>query len=191
MIYLSLFWVFLQIGLFSIGGGYAAIPLIQSKIVEENAWLTMTQFTDLITIAEMTPGPIAINSATFVGTHIAGVLGAIVSTIGFIVPAWVIVIILAFLYYKYKGLSIIGDIMAMLRPTVIALIASAGAAILLLTLWGDGAGNINFANIKTQSLILFVLGFAVLKKFKPNPVYIIAGAGIISVTVYAAGHFLF
>ena len=68
MIYIKLFWSFFQIGLFSIGGGYAAIPLIQNQVVEQNKWLRMTEFVDLITIAEMTPGPIAINSSTFVGT---------------------------------------------------------------------------------------------------------------------------
>ena len=76
MIYLRLFWAFFQIGLFSFGGGYAAVPLIQNQIVETNHWLEMSQFADLITIAEMTPGPIAVNSATFVGQQIAGVPGA-------------------------------------------------------------------------------------------------------------------
>ena len=77
-ILVQLFLSFFQIGLFSIGGGYAAMPLIQSQVVEIHQWLTMTQFADIITIAEMTPGPIAINSATFVGTHIAGLPGAII-----------------------------------------------------------------------------------------------------------------
>ena len=79
MIYLQLFWSFLQIGLFSIGGGYAAIPLIQAQVVQNHAWLNMSEFTDLITIAEMTPGPIAVNSATFVGIRIAGIPGALVA----------------------------------------------------------------------------------------------------------------
>ena len=77
MIYLELFWSFFQIGLFSIGGGYAAMPLIQHQVVDLHPWLTMTQFADIMTIAEMTPGPIAINSATFVGIQIAGLPGAI------------------------------------------------------------------------------------------------------------------
>ena len=82
MIYLQLFFSFLQVGLFSVGGGYAAMPLIQSQVVEQHPWLTLHEFTDLITIAEMTPGPIAINSATFVGIRIAGIPGAIVATLG-------------------------------------------------------------------------------------------------------------
>ena len=81
MIYLELFWSFFQIGLFSIGGGYAAMPLIQNQVVDIHPWLTMTQFADIMTIAEMTPGPIAINSATFVGTQVAGLPGALIATI--------------------------------------------------------------------------------------------------------------
>ena len=79
MIYLQLFLSFIKVGMFSIGGGYAAMPLIQSEVVEGHGWLTMSEFTDLITIAEMTPGPIAVNSATFVGIRIAGIPGAAVA----------------------------------------------------------------------------------------------------------------
>ena len=81
-LYLDLLWSFFQIGLFSVGGGYAAIPLIQSQVVEQHGWLTMTQFADIITIAEMTPGPVAINSATLVGMQILGIPGSIVATLG-------------------------------------------------------------------------------------------------------------
>lgn len=86
MIYLQLFFSFLQIGAFSFGGGYAAMPLIQSQVVTLHGWLTASEFTDLITISQMTPGPIAINSATFVGTRIAGPLGALTATAGCIPP---------------------------------------------------------------------------------------------------------
>ena len=86
MIYLQLFLAFAQIGLFSFGGGYAAVPLIQSQIVEIHHWMEMDQFADLITIAEMTPGPIAINCATFVGQQVAGVPGAILCTLGYVAP---------------------------------------------------------------------------------------------------------
>ena len=82
MIYLQLFWSFIQIGMFSFGGGYAAMPLIQGQVVNTHEWLTMTEFTDLITISQMTPGPIAVNSATFVGMKIAGIPGAVVATLG-------------------------------------------------------------------------------------------------------------
>lgn len=95
MIYLQLFISFLQIGMFSFGGGYAAMPLIQGQVVTLHHWLSMEEFTDLITISQMTPGPIAVNSATFVGIKIAGIPGAIVATFGCILPSCVIVTLLA------------------------------------------------------------------------------------------------
>ena len=86
--------------MFSFGGGYAAMPLIQGQVVNTHEWLTMTEFTDLITISQMTPGPIAVNSATFVGMKIAGIPGAVVATLGCILPSCIIVTILAKLYLK-------------------------------------------------------------------------------------------
>lgn len=105
MIFLQLFWSFFQIGLFSIGGGYAAMPLTQQQVVDQHAWLTMAQFADIMTIAEMTPGPIAINSATFVGIRVAGLPGAIVATAGYVLPSCAIVLALAFVYYHFSRLS--------------------------------------------------------------------------------------
>ena len=99
MIYLQLFLSYLQIGAFSFGGGYAAMPLIQAQVVEKYHWLSMTEFGDLVTIAEMTPGPIAINSATFVGTQVAGLSGALIATLGCILPSCIIVTLLAKILY--------------------------------------------------------------------------------------------
>jgi len=87
MIYLELFWSFFQVGLFSIGGGYAAMPLIQNQVVDIHPWLTMTGFADIMAISEMTPGPIAVNAATFVGIQVAGLPGALIATIGCIFPS--------------------------------------------------------------------------------------------------------
>lgn len=111
MIYLQLFWAFFQIGLFSVGGGYAAMPMIQSQVVNGFGWLTMAEFADVVTIAEMTPGPITLNAATFVGTQMAGIPGAIAATFGCIVPSCIIVTTLAVLYKNsatqtlYSGFS--------------------------------------------------------------------------------------
>ena len=95
MMYFELLWSFIQIGMFSIGGGYAAMPLIQNQVVDMHPWLTMQQFADVMAIAEMTPGPIAINAATFVGIQIAGIPGAIVATLGCVMPSCIIVLTLA------------------------------------------------------------------------------------------------
>ena len=100
MIYLELFWSFLQIGAFSFGGGYAALKLIQHQAVEAHAWMGMAEFTDLITISQMTPGPIAVNSASFIGMRMAGLGGALVATFGCILPSCIITLTLAWLYYK-------------------------------------------------------------------------------------------
>ena len=126
MIYIQLFLSFLQIGLFSFGGGYAAMPLIQEQIVDTHGWLSMSEFTDLITISQMTPGPIAINSATFVGIKIAGLAGAAVATAGCILPSCVIVTLLAKIYLKYRNVKTFQSVLDALRPAVVAMIAAAG-----------------------------------------------------------------
>lgn len=111
MIYLELFLSFFQIGLFSFGGGYAAMSLIQKQVVDAHGWLSMKEFADVITISQMTPGPIGVNSATFVGTRIGGLPGAITATMGVVCPSCIIVLILAFIYYKYRGLSTVQGIL--------------------------------------------------------------------------------
>ena len=127
MIYLTLYWSFVQIGLFSIGGGYAALPLIQQQVIEIHNWLTFEEFTDLLTISQMTPGPIALNASTFVGTKIAGISGAVVATLGCVTPSCIIVLTLAYFYYKYRELKTIKKILEVLRPVVVSLIGTAGA----------------------------------------------------------------
>ena len=129
MTYVQLFFSFLLVGLFSVGGGYAAIPLIQAQVVEAHGWLSMAEFTNLVTIAEMTPGPIAVNSATFVGIRIAGVPGAVVATLGCIFPALILVSVLAYLYRRYQSAPALDSVLSCLRPAVVALIAAAGLAI--------------------------------------------------------------
>ena len=125
-ILIKLFLSFCHVGLFSIGGGYVAIPLVQEQAVTINGWLTMSQFTDLLTISEMTPGPITLNAATFVGTRVAGLPGAIAATLGAIFPSCIVASILAYVYYKYRTLSVMQGVLSFLRPAITALIASAG-----------------------------------------------------------------
>lgn len=184
MIYIQLLWSFIQIGLFSIGGGYAAMPLIQHQVVELNSWLTMTQFADIMTIAEMTPGPIAINSATFVGIRVAGLPGAIIATIGCVLPSCVIVLLLAFLYYRFKGLSLVQGVLFGLRPAVIAMIASAGLSLLLLSL-GGGIDLLEGGSLDLVALLLFGAGLTVLRVWKVNPIWIMAGAGAVGLILYS------
>lgn len=167
MIYLELLWSFMQVGLFSIGGGYAAIPLIQHQAIEVHSWLTMQEFADIMTISEMTPGPITINSATFVGIRVAGIPGAIVATLGCIIPSAIIVLLLAYVYYHWRGLDTVQSIFRSLRPCVIAMIASAEIPLISLALYGgeDFAGT-----LRIPSLIIFTVAFLAHRLFRIGPI---------------------
>ena len=182
MIYFQLLWSFFQIGLFSIGGGYAALPLIQGQVIETYHLLKMSEFVDVVTISQMTPGPIAINAATFVGTRVAGLPGAVVATIGCVLPSCIIVMILAHVYMKYRELTLVQGILGGLRPAVVALIASAGMAILMMTLFPSG--EISLPALDVVSAILFLLCFIVLRKWKPNPIFVMLAAGGIGLIVF-------
>lgn len=184
MIYLKLFWAFFQIGLFSIGGGYAAMPLIQNQVVETYGWLNMREFADIITISEMTPGPIAINSATFVGMRIAGFWGAIAATTGCILPACVIVLLLAVLYQKYQNLKYVQGVLKSLHPAVAGLIASAGAAIVKQALW-DGDTAFNLISIDYMAVFIIAAGILLLRKTRLDPVWVMAGAGVAGGLIYS------
>jgi len=184
MIYLELLWSFMQIGLFSIGGGYAAMPLIQNQVVDIHSWLTMGQFADVMTISEMTPGPIAINCATFVGIQVAGIPGAIVATFGCVLPSSVIVLILAYIYYRFRGLSLVQGILAGIRPAVIAMIASAGISLMILSFYGQKVLPADLTGVDIVAAALFAVGLVVLRKWKINPMYVIAGAGVLGILFY-------
>lgn len=177
MIYLQLFFSFLQIGAFSFGGGYAAMPLIQHQVVELNGWLTMSQFTDLVTISQMTPGPIAVNAATFVGTQIAGMPGALAATAGCVLPSCVIVAILANLYLKYRNLKIMQGILGSLRPAVVSMIAAAGLSILISAFWVSGAFSMTVSDLRIRSVIYFIAAMILLRKTKLNPVWVMLLCG--------------
>lgn len=184
MIYLQLFWSFFQVGLFSFGGGYAALPLIQNQIVDIHGWLTMNEFADVITISQMTPGPISINSATFVGIRIAGLSGAIVATLGCVLPSCIIVLILAYVYYKYRGLTTVQGILNGLRPAVIAMIASAGFSLVTLAIWNEKGISSNVEKIDVISVVIFILAIVILRRWKVKPIIVMAGAGIIGLCLY-------
>lgn len=179
MIFLELFWAFLQVGMFSIGGGYAAMPLIQAQAVDTFGWLTAEEFSNLVTIAEMTPGPIAVNAATFVGVRIAGIPGAIAATLGCIFPSLFIVSLLAFVYFRFKKLASIQSVLGSLRPVIVALIASAGLTILFNCVF---PGGLHFAGFEISSVnfiaaALFCAALTVIRKFKWNPILTMALCG--------------
>ena len=178
MIYWQLFLSFLQIGALSFGGGYAAMPLIESQIVTSHGWLTMTEFANLVTIAEMTPGPIAVNAATFVGTKIGGVPGALVATAGCILPACILVTLIAKLYLKYRNLSVLQSVLGSLRPAVVAMIASAGVTILLSAFWGGR--TVVLGSTDLLMVAIFTLSFLLLRKTKLNAIAVMVLAGALN-----------
>ena len=189
MIYLQLFLSFLQIGLFSFGGGYAAMPLIQGQVVTLYGWLTMSEFTDLITISQMTPGPIAVNSATFVGLKIAGIPGAVVATAGCILPSCIIVTILAKLYLKYRKMELLQGVLKSLRPAVVAMIASSGILILKNAFWGNGE-TISLTGTAWSMVVIFGSCVLLLRKTKMNPILVMVLAGVMKVGISVVANIL-
>ena len=177
MIYIRLFWSFFQTGLFTIGGGYASLPMIRQEVLETNNWMTISEFADLVTISQITPGPIALNAATFVGMHVAGYRGALAATSGVVAPACVIMLTLAYLYKKYSKLDRIQGVLNGLRPTSVALISSAGVAIIVSTIWKSGF-SLSVSAIDLTAFIIFLLSIIAMKCFKVKTFYVILGAGL-------------
>ncbi|MBO6239612.1 MAG: chromate transporter [Butyrivibrio sp.] len=183
-IYLELFFAFLQVGAFSFGGGYAAMPLISGQVVDKYGWLSSSEFADLVTIAEMTPGPIAVNAATFVGNQTAGILGATVATIGVILPSCIFVTVLALLYARYKEMPLLKDALISLRPAVVSMIFAAGLSILIPTVFKSGSIGFSEGNLSIRPLVLFVLSVFALRKLKLNPILVMVMCGVVELAVY-------
>lgn len=177
MTLLKLFLSFIQVGLFSVGGGYAAIALIREQVVEINSWLTMSQFSDLTAIAEMTPGPVAINAATFTGIRIAGLPGAFAATLGCITPSIIISTLLAFIYYRYKGAKALQSVLKSIRPATIGIIFSAGLSILQYAVFTDGI--ISISSVDYVSVFIFIISFVLLRKTKLSPIPVMLISGVL------------
>lgn len=188
MIYLELFWSFVQVGLFCVGGGYASMPLIQVQVIDVHGWLSMSEFIDIFTISQMTPGPIGINAATFVGMKVAGFLGAIVATLGFVTPSFILGIILAKLFFKYGNIGVIKGILNGLRPAVVALICSAGMSFIFLALFNTEKMPINVADIDYLGLFVLIVAFIAVRK-KVGIIKILAGSGVLGLILGLIGKF--
>ncbi len=174
---IKLFISFFKIGLFSFGGGYAALALIQQEVVVENGWLAVGEFNDLITISQMTPGPIALNSATFVGQRVAGFPGSLAATMGCILPSAIIVGALSYFYKKYKDLDLMTDVLKFLRPAIVVMILIAGLDILKTALFDVKA--IEIANLDFKMLGLFIGAFIIMQKKDYDPIKVMLASGAI------------
>lgn len=184
MIYIQLCLTFMLIGILSFGGGYAVLPLIEKELVLHHGWLTAQEFVDILTLSEMTPGPIAINAATFSGNRIAGVLGGIAATIGVILPSFIIVLLIAYLYVTYRQLRLFQGIVEGLRPAVIALIASAGMRLLLNALTTTTSLPLTLDNINSINVGLFSFGLISIAKFNSSPIKVILVCGFLGMGLY-------
>lgn len=152
---LQLYIQFVKIGALGFGGGYAVIPLIQQFIVEEEAWLSMSEFTDLVSISQMTPGPIVVNSATFVGTKIHGIPGAIIATLGVVTPQLILMMILGyFLFSQNRHFVILDRILKGIRPGVIGLILIAAISMSESSLFPNGLDG----GVEIIPAITFIIG---------------------------------
>ncbi|NLB22194.1 MAG: chromate transporter [Clostridium sp.] len=157
MILLKLFLVFVQIGAFAFGGGYAVLPLIQRFVVEERGWMTVKEMTDLVSISQMTPGPIAINSATFVGTKVAGLPGAVVATLGSVLPQFIIMMILAYFIFQDRKIGFLDKMLKGLRPGIVGLIGIAAISMFQNSLFVNG--NIVLSALQPVAVAAFIIGF--------------------------------
>lgn len=173
---IALFLAFLQIGALSIGGGYATIPLIQNVVLGKS-WLTMQEFTDIITISQMTPGPIAVNTSTFVGMRIAGLPGAVVATIGCILVGVLLSMALSNVFMKYSSSPYVKEILLALRASSTGLILSAACTIVYSALFPQNTPSILSVLICAGSLFL-------LRKYKLNTIYVIVITGFLGVLFY-------
>lgn len=190
----QLAWTFFVIGAFTIGGGYAMLSLIQNQVVVEHPWISESAFTDIVAISQMTPGPIGINSATYVGyevlynssgSHFLGICGSLTATLALMLPSFVIMLLIVRFFMKFKTSRLYAGTMEWLRPTVAGLIGAAAVILILKTTWTDGVPSVqvvseNFPDWKSWVLLggAFVAGYW----GKVNPIYIIlagAAAGLL------------
>ena len=174
MIYWQLICVYLKIGVFGFGGGYAMLSLIQFEIVERYHWLTLQQFTDVVAISQMTPGPIGINSATYIGYTVTGnIWGAVIATVAVCLPSFLLVLFISYFFVKFKNNKYVNAAMSGLLPMSVALI---GAAALLLM------NKDNFIDYK--SILIFVAAFFLTWKYKVHPILMILLAGVMGFILY-------
>ena len=178
MIYLYLFITFFKIGLFGFGGGAAMLSLIQFEVVEHYGWITVSEFTNMVAVSQITPGPIGINCATYAGYLATGnAFGSAIATFALVLPSFIIMMLLITFMAKMKNNKRIESVMALLRPTVIGLIAA--AALLLITEESFGVGYRDW----TAWLIL-IAAFIATKWLKISPIVMILCAAVLGLIIY-------
>ncbi|MBQ2851849.1 MAG: chromate transporter [Bacteroidales bacterium] len=173
MIYLQLFWVYLKIGLLGFGGGYAMLSMIQFEVVEKHAWMTMSEFADVVALSQMTPGPISINCATYVGYQVGGIFGSLLASFSIVLPSLILLYFVLRYLFKHKDNFIIKTTLRDLKPFIAGLIFAAAMLMMNKTTFSDfGIGENNI------SVIICAVTFVAIFFFKVNPMIMIAISGV-------------
>lgn len=200
LLFVQLFATFFVIGLFTFGGGYAMLSLIQTQVVTTHGWLTEGTFANIVAISQMTPGPIGINCATYTGYevlastgagHVMGILGSLTATVGIVLPSFIIVLLLVRFYQKFHHNAIFEGVMSWLRPAVVGLIGAAAIILVLKVTW-TGLPLLSHAEIGVieenfidwKSWLLFGLALVAGLKFKPSPIWVIVAGGVCGLLLY-------
>lgn len=180
----EMIWTFFKIGLFTIGGGYAMIPLITQEMVSKS-WMTTAEVTDIIAIAKMTPGPFAVNTATFAGMKIFGIAGAVSATFGVILPSLIVTTLVARFFFNMKDHPLVQGALFGVRPVVVALIASAIITVISLTLFTDTENILTMIkSIDIKSIIVLFISLIMLLKIKLHPIIVISSSGLLGILLF-------
>ena len=191
VIYLKLFWTFFKIGLFGFGGGYGMLSLIQNEVVENHEWISNSEFTDIVAVSQMTPGPIGINSATYVGfkaienagmTRTQAVCGSLLASFSVMLPSFILMLLISAFFMHYKDHKSVQTVLKWLRPVVVGMLAAA----VLLLLNEENLGTFSAANLQLYvSIGLFLLAFAATYFWKIGPIKVILMAGLLGGIFYS------
>ena len=182
MIYLQLFYTFFKIGLFGFGGGYAMLSMIQGEVVTRYNWVSSQEFTDIVAISQMTPGPIGINAATYVGfTSTGSIWGSVIATFAVVLPSFILMLTISKFFLKYQKHPAVESVFSGLRPAVVGLLASAALVLMNTENFGSPTKDTYTFVI---SVIIFLVAFIGTKKYKANPILIIIACGIAGLILY-------
>lgn len=182
MIYLQLFYTFFKIGLFGFGGGYAMLSMIQGDVVTRYEWMSSQELTDIVAISQMTPGPIGINTATYVGfTSTGNIWGSIIATFALVLPSFILMLTISKFFLKYQKNPVVESVFSGLRPAVVGLLAS--AALVLMNTENFGS-PVNDTYTFVISITIFLVAFIATKKYKVNPILMIIACGIAGLILY-------
>lgn len=179
MIYLQLFWAYLKIGIFGFGGGYAMLSMIQFEIVEHYGWMTVEEFADMVALSQMTPGPVSINIATYIGYTVGGILGSLIATAAIVMPSLLLLLFVLKFLFKNKDNYIVKTTLSSMKPVIAGLIFV--AALLMMNSNNFSDFGLHGSNI---SVIICAVTFACVFWAKINPILLILASGLVGYFVY-------